>query len=240
VTDRPYSGTTAVARNRRWRGRPDVMTTPFRYGFVAMTRRGLRGIWVRGGPPHEPVVWAANHHSWWDPFVAAVTLWRSGAVPCLLAAQENLDRYGFARRLGAFGSSEYRLGLSYLEQGRTLIIFPEGRLIPAGPLGELAPGAAWYAERTGTPLYAVATRLVMRGHEAPEAYLSFTRVKLTGDIGRTTQRLAEQLSVGLAELDRLNANQDPREPLPGFDLIVRGRRSWDERIDLARRWWPWG
>lgn len=208
-------------------------------GFLSMVRRGLRGVWLRGALPHGPFVWAANHHSWWDPFLAAIVLDRVGQSACLIMQQENLGRYGFTRRLGVFGTSEHRTGLEYLHRGRVLVIYPEGELRTAGPPGELASGAAWYARRAGVPLCAIATRVVLRGEEAPEALLSCSTVDTSGTLPVVTARLADHLAGQLRDLDAGIEAVDPRRPLPGYRLVVRGRRSWDERIDAVGRWRPW-
>ncbi len=202
-------------------------------------RGGLAGVWVRGRLPAGPVVWAANHHSWWDPFLASAVLDRAARPACLLMAQDNLARFGFARRLGVFGTGETRRGLSYLDTGRVLVIYPEGELRPAGPLGPLADGAAWFAHRAGVPLCAVGVRVVLRGHEAPEAYLSLTAVAKATDLWSSTQRLADRLNDELDDVDTLVAASDPRQPLPGFSRLLTGRRSWDERIDAMAGWRPW-
>ena len=198
-----------------------------------MARRGLRGVWVRGELPPGPFVFAANHHSWWDPFLAAVIL-RSRST-CLIMRQENLARFGLVRRLGVFGTGEHRRGLDYLHEGRVLVIYPEGELRPAGPLGGLADGAAWYARRAGAPLWAVASRVVMRGHQSAEAYLTGQPVGATGPDSAVTRALAECLGEQLSDMDAAIAAGDPRRPLPGFDLAVPGRRSWDERIEAMGR-----
>jgi hypothetical protein len=204
-----------------------------------MVRAGLRGVWLRGEVPAGPSVWAANHHSWWDPFVAAAVLRRLDRPACLLMSQENLDRYAFARRLGVFGSAEPRTGLRYLRQGRALVVYPEGRLRPAGPPGPLAEGACWYATRAGVPLSAVAVRIAVRGHQAAEAYVIVTSVPMETTLRSTTDRLTETLRANLSTLDCDLAQADPREPLTDFTPIVLGRRSWDERIDAFGRWRPW-
>jgi 1-acyl-sn-glycerol-3-phosphate acyltransferase len=111
-----------------------------------------------------------------------------------------------------------------LHDGRVLVIFPEGELRPAGPLGPLAGGAAWYARVSGTPLVAVAVRTVMRGHQAAEAYVSLSAVP------PSTSLLAAALSSSLSSLDDELLKADPRQPLDGFRCAVRGKRSWDERL----------
>ncbi len=219
--------------------RTDPIAHALRRGFAGMVRRGLRGVWVRGQPPPGPFVWAANHHSWWDPFVASVLLDRWGRTACLIMQQDNLQRYSFTRRLGVFGTAEPRSGLAYLGRGRVLVIYPEGELRQAGGLGLLADGAAWYARRAGVPLYAVGARVLLRGHQAPEAYVSCSSVDGAGELGAVTQRLKRALADQLSEFDEQVAAADPRRPLAGYRLMVDGRRSIEERIDAALRWLPW-
>jgi 1-acyl-sn-glycerol-3-phosphate acyltransferase len=205
---------------------------------------GLRGVWLRGALPRGPFVWAANHHSWWDPFVAMVLLHRLGRRPSVLMRQENLQRYAFARRLGVFGTGEHRRGPALLRAGRVLVIFPEGGLRPAGQPGTLAQGAAWFALKAGVPLCAVAARVLMRGQQWPEAYVSVAELdrRPGEDSATVTARLARRLADQLADLARLDAGADPRLALPGFTPVVTGRWSWDERIDRVgawgRRWRP--
>jgi 1-acyl-sn-glycerol-3-phosphate acyltransferase len=214
-----------------------------RHGFGAMARRGLRGVWLRGELPAGPFVWAANHHSWWDPFVAEVVLRSAGRRGCLIMQAENLRRFGFARRLGVFGTDEPRRGLDLLAAGRVLVIYPEGELRPAGPLGPIADGAAWYARRADVPLCAVATRGLLRGQEAPEAYLSIATVTVDGPVDGPirdlTRRLGDELGRLLSALDDSNSVEDPRAPLPGYRLVLPGRRSHDERIEALAGWLPW-
>jgi 1-acyl-sn-glycerol-3-phosphate acyltransferase len=208
-------------------------------GLDRMVRAGLRGVWLRGEAPAGPSVWAANHHSWWDPFVAAAVLRRLNRPACLLMSQQNLRQYAFARRLGVFGSGEPRAGLRYLSEGRTLIVYPEGELRPAGPPGPLADGASWYALRAEVPLSGIAVRIAVRGHQAAEAYVVVVPVPVGPTRRSTSDRLTETLRTSLSTLDLELARSDPRAPLAGFTAVVAGRRSWDERIDALGRWRPW-
>ena len=209
----------------------DPVAVVLRRGFGIMARGSLRGIWAHGRPPAGGFVWAADHQSWWDPFLASVVLERSGHQAALLMQQENLDQYEFVRRVGVFGSEEARQGLDYLGEGRALVIFPEGELRPAGPLGPLHGGASWYAVHAGVPLVGVAVRVLMRGHQAPEAYLSFEPVETTGTVPEVTERLQTRLAAALADLDALLRRTEPRTVPPGFVPLLRGRLSMDERID---------
>ena len=201
-------------------------------------RGGLAGLWARGRLPAGPVVWAANHHSWWDPFIAGALLTAAGHRMVLLADVANVDRYRFARRVGVVGIDEPRIALAEVRRGAALVIYPEGRLLPAGPPGPFAPGAAWYATRAPARLCSVAVRVLMRGRQHPEAYVVFSEVDAGGALPEVTGRLRERLHEDLREMDRLSATADPRQPLPGFTRAVRGRRSWDERVDAARGWLP--
>jgi 1-acyl-sn-glycerol-3-phosphate acyltransferase len=201
-----------------------------RRGFEFMVRTSLRGVWVRGDPPVGRAVWAANHHSWWDPFVAQVMLDRAGRGAALVMDDENLSRFSFLRPLGVVGTRELRAAIELVRMGRVLVVFPEAELRAPGPLGPLYPGAAWLARRGEAQLLAVATRVSIRGHEAPEAHVHVQPVVYEGDHVVGTTRLAETMSAALSSIDAALATADPREPLPGFRALVRGRRSWDERL----------
>ena len=218
---------------------PDVRRSVMLAVLRLTARSGLAGVWVRGRLPAGPVVWAANHHSWWDPFIAGELLAGAGRRMVLLADAANVRRYRFARHIGAVGTDELRTALAAVRSGAVLVIYPEGRLLPPGPPGPLAPGAAWYAGRAPARLCSVAVRVLMRGGQYPEAYVVFSEVASDGPPPEATQRLRARLREDLAEIDRLRARAGPRQPLPGFSRAVRGRRSWDERVDAARNLRPW-
>jgi 1-acyl-sn-glycerol-3-phosphate acyltransferase len=209
-------------------------------GAMRMTvHGGLAGVWVHGRLPSGPAVWAANHHSWWDPFIAGALLSTAGRRMVLLADVGNVSRYQFARRVGVVGVDEPRTALAAVRGGATLVIYPEGLLLPAGPPGPLANGAAWSAARAPARLCSVAVRVMMRGRQHPEAYVMFSEVDASGPLPEVTGRLRERLRADLGHIDRLNADADSRQPLAGFRRVLRGRRSWDERVDAARGWLPW-
>jgi 1-acyl-sn-glycerol-3-phosphate acyltransferase len=193
-------------------------------GFEQLVRHGLRGVWLRGQLPPGGCLWAANHHSWWDGFLAAAVLRRQRRPAALLMDGANLSDYRFFAGLGVISTDRPRQALHSLRQGRVLVIYPEAELRPVGRLGELAPGAAWLARRAPAPLVPVAVRVAARGHQYCEALI---------DIGPPCppDRLASELAERLAGLDAALAEADPREPLPEYSRVVAGRRSWDERID---------
>jgi hypothetical protein len=194
-------------------------------------RGGLAGVWVHGQIPEGPAVLAANHHSWWDPFVATELVTGARRRAILLMDAGNLRRYRFARNLGAIGTDQPRSGLAALRGGAVLVLYPEAGMLPAGPPARLAAGAAWFAQRGPARLCSAAVRVLLRGGQFGEAYVVLSDVEATGSREAVTGRLHDQLHRDLAELDRLNAVADPRKPLPGLRRAVRGRRSWDERID---------
>lgn len=213
---------------------PDVRR-PAMLAALRLTVRGsLAGVWVRGRLPAGPVVWAANHHSWWDPFIAGELLAGAGRRMVLLADAGNVRRYRSARHIGVVGTDELRTALAAARRGAVLVVYPEGRLLPPGRLGPLAPGAAWCAARTPARLCSVAVRVLLRGGQFPEAYVTFSEVGAGGRPAEVTERLSGRLREDLAGIDRLGAQADARLPLPGFTRVVRGRRSWDERIDAVR------
>lgn len=209
---------------------PGPLARFLRLGFAVMVRSNLRGVWLRGELPPEGFVWAANHHSWWDAFVALAALETERREAGLLMDPANLARFGFLRGLGALGTNELRAGLREIRAGRALIVFPEGELRPPGPLGPLGRGAGWLARHARAPLVAVAVRLALRGQQAAEAYLDAAPA--------TPETLQTSLSARLAALDAELLRADPRAPLPGFKRVVAGRPSWDERLERWGRLWP--
>jgi 1-acyl-sn-glycerol-3-phosphate acyltransferase len=143
-----------------------------------------------------------------------------------------LRRVAFLTSLGAIPADRPRAALDALRAGRALIIFPEAELRPLGPLGPTAPGAGWLARRSTVPLVTAATRVVLRGHQKPEAY-----VDITVSPDNTVAAVNDQLASRLDQLDTELAHSDPRLPLPTFTRVLSGRLGWDERItqSMGRR-----
>ena len=190
-----------------------------------LVQRNLRGIWVRGELPTGPAIWVSNHHSWWDYFVANVALRSVGrGDTSVLVHPENIGNERLFRNAGAIASTEIRQALASVISGGVLVVFVEGQLRPAGPVVGARPGASWLARRSGAPVVTVATRVVLRGHQAPEAYLDVSSQDAGGGSG--------VLALGdlVARLDRDIQYSDPERPMPGFRQVVRGVRSWHERF----------
>jgi 1-acyl-sn-glycerol-3-phosphate acyltransferase len=205
---------------------PSTASRALDFGLTQLVRRGLRGVWVRGELPLSGALWAANHHSWWDGFVAAAVLRAEHRPAALLMDGENLRAFRFLRSVGVISAQRPREALQLLRQGRVLVIFPEGELRSPGPLGPLARGAAWLGHRAPAAVVPVAVRVVSRGHQYPEAIVDISPPVAPAD-------LPAALTAWLNELDAAIQHSDPRLPVPGFRCAVTGRPSWDERIS---RW----
>ncbi|MEJ7650473.1 MAG: 1-acyl-sn-glycerol-3-phosphate acyltransferase [Nakamurella sp.] len=203
--------------------------TVLRGGIDQLVRRNLRGVFLDGELPAGSCVWAANHHSWWDFFAAAAALRAAGRhdVGVLMDA-ENVGRQSLFRQVGVVGTDRLRTAAEMLGDGWVLVVFPEGELRAPGPLGDIRPGARWLADRSGADLRTVATRVVLRGQQAPEAYL-----RLSGALA-SADDVAIVLDADLRALDRSLATADPMQPLPGFRSVVTGVRSWQERFGVLR------
>jgi 1-acyl-sn-glycerol-3-phosphate acyltransferase len=222
--------------------------TPARHGrlfaaaFAAYTsllvRRRLSAVWVRGSLPdtRAPLLVAAQHVGWWDPMVLFhLSRVRFGGTHFTMMEEANLRRYGFFRRLGAFGvertsrastlaSTRYALA-RLSEPGNRVWIFPQGRLAPADarPLA-CDPGAAWLAQRARVPAVAVAIRYEFLEAQFPQAFVSFSEPRMVDAPRGGADQVCELLT---AEADRLLQAVVARD-LAGFDLVVRGRRSISE------------
>lgn len=210
----------------------DPVAVMLRASIRRSVRTGLGGVWVRGPlPPFGAgggAVLAPNHQSWWDGYVLRELAWTLGADLRVLMLGRQLAHYPFLRRVGALGAGELRTAVRAARAGEWVGIFPEGQIRPAGPVGELHPGAGWTARTAGVPLVPVALRVTLRGRPRPEAYLRFGPPT-------TPDALAGALAHVLAGLDADLAAGEPESPLAGY-LHVSGARLPDlERPDLPSR-----
>jgi glycerol-3-phosphate dehydrogenase (NAD(P)+) len=138
--------------------------------WLRLTRHGREHARLRG-----PLIVAANHRSFLDPFVIGVTLpWRR---PLHYVAKVELFEKRWQgwllSRLGAFpirrGESDadaMETSRRILEHGGAVCIFPEGTRIRAGSLAEPKRGVGRLALETGAavlPVAVVGTEHVRRG-----------------------------------------------------------------------------
>src|SRR5438874_13240631 len=135
-----------------------VVFQPFFHIYFRMARIGREHIPAKG-----PVIVAANHRSFLDPFVIGTMARR----PMYYVAKKEL----FQRRwqawilsaLGAFpvdrGSSDEQTietARGILARGGIVLIFPEGTRIRPGALGQPHRGVGRLALQTGAPVVPVA------------------------------------------------------------------------------------
>jgi len=141
---------------------------PFFHVYFRMRRLGMEHV-----PKSGPVIFAANHRSFLDPFVIG-TLTRR---PVYYVAKKELFAQPVAgwllNRLGAFpidrGAGDQQAmetARRILERGDCVVIFPEGTRTRPGPLGSPRRGVGRLALQTGAPVVPVAvfgTEAVRRG-----------------------------------------------------------------------------
>jgi glycerol-3-phosphate dehydrogenase (NAD(P)+) len=131
---------------------------PFLHLYFRLNRVGREHI-----PSEGPVLLAANHRSFSDPFMIGMCL---GRPLRFVAKIELFDKRWKAWLLLALGAFPIRRGESdeaametarqILEQGGAVGIFPEGTRVRPGPLGEPKRGVGRLALETGAPIVPVA------------------------------------------------------------------------------------
>lgn len=141
---------------------------PFFLTYFRMQRIGREHI-----PAEGPVIVAANHRSFLDPFVIATMARR----PMYYVAKKELFRRPIAawilNALGAFpvdrgtGDTEMiKTAKAILARGDIVLMFPEGTRIRPGSLGKARRGVGRLALETGAPVVPVAihgTEAIRRG-----------------------------------------------------------------------------
>lgn len=189
-------------------------------------RRGLRGVYVRGAwdaLPTDGVLFAANHHSWWDTYLLWLVGQRLKRPISGLMLTETLDRFPFFRAHGALPTTAVREALRRLERGELLLLFPEGGVRVAGGVERLEPGLEFLARRAGLPVHPVAFRVVLRGSQYPEAFLLLGEPVSPADVENALNSLLRRLEANLTAAD-------PEAPVLGYESWRTGALSLHERV----------
>jgi 1-acyl-sn-glycerol-3-phosphate acyltransferase len=136
-----------------------MILTPFFLTYLRMKRMGREHIPARG-----PVILAANHRSFFDPFVIGTMTRR----PVYYVAKKEL--FGYSRilswllnALGAFpvdrGASDQEsieTARQILNRGEIVLMFPEGTRTRPGSLGKPKRGVGRLALESGAPVVPIA------------------------------------------------------------------------------------
>ncbi|ANU22143.1 lysophospholipid acyltransferase family protein [Planococcus donghaensis] len=106
------------------------LTPLIRFSFSRLLGQGVKAI------PQKPVLFIANHSSWWDGLVFFYlnrTIWHHDIH--MMMHEKGLKKYSYFRYLGAFSINrekpkEILTSLQYaealLKQGKSVILFPQG------------------------------------------------------------------------------------------------------------------
>ena len=200
-------------------------------------RRDLAGVWgsAEAAAPVDGCVVVANHHSWWDGYLAWFLARRERRRFGVLVDRATLRRYPFFERVGAIDATAVRAAVRHARSGGCLFVFPEGRLGPACALAPFAPGAATIARLAAVRAVPMAWRVVVRGGQYPEVYVR-QGAALPSHAGPEAQRDAVARLLARIDADVAGASE-PEQPVPGYALWHAGRRSTQERVGGWRRWW---
>jgi len=199
-------------------------------------RGAFRGVWARGALPSSEggLLVYLNHSNFWDGFVLHQLGKAAGWDVYAMMAEENLAKYRFHARIGAFSVrrgdrhsavESLRYAVELTERPRAAVcVFPEGELRPGGgPPAALQRGVEVIARRAGVRCLPVAIRYAFLEHEKPDVLL---------EVG--TPHAAAELPVFEASLRELHARVMEARDTTGFTCLVEGRRGAKDRWDAVK------
>ncbi|WP_164008456.1 lysophospholipid acyltransferase family protein [Pyxidicoccus trucidator] len=199
-------------------------------------RSTFRGLWVRGTLPTGDVgrLVYLNHSNWWDGFMLhQLSRAASWDAYCLME-EENLRRYRFLARIGAFSIrrkdavssvASLRYAKELLRRPRAaLYVFPEGEHRPFGVLPlQLERGVELLARVSKAECVPIGVRYAFFEHERPDVLLEVGTPHPPGPLALFQDGLE-------AVVKRVAAATS----LEGFTRKVSGARGVAERWDAAR------
>jgi hypothetical protein len=209
-------------------------------------RRHFHALRLLGEDPRPdpalPLLIVPNHSSWWDGFFLYFLNARLlGRRLHLMMLEEQLQRFPFFRRIGAFGirpgsRSAVAAALDYsvsvlADPANALCLFPQGRMThpAARPLG-FRPGLGRILRRHGGPLALLPLAMACDFYEdqRPEALFLFDRCHRLQPGAHPAMDWLEQRVAGL--LEQTGRAAQAREP---GRILLSGRRQLSE--SWARR-----
>ncbi len=213
----------------------------------------LYGSLDAGVEKQRPILYIANHSSWWDGLLL-FHLWRRSGEDrhYVMMDEQQLSKYRFFRKLGAYSVDKSGLGASraslryseqLLKQGHRVWLFPQGdiRHLESRPLA-LQSGAAHLLRRVPHTAVVPLTFYYTQGlHSKPEASLEIGRPLLEEWSILDREAIMAMLQDELErQLDRhreraVAAVNDPSSaPRPDRELLPTGL-SVNEKFDRLRQ-----
>lgn len=202
-------------------------------------RRDFRGVWVRGELPasDESLIFYGNHPGWWDGFAMHHLCVSTGRDGYCVMEEQNLARYRFLSRLGAFSirrgdarSAVESLGVArrLLKKRRAVVnVFPEGVLTPhARPPLRLERGVELLARRSGARCVPVGLRYGFFGDERPDLLIEVGQAHAPEDLATFSSALDGVVTsvLGAQTLDGFRRSGLPERNRARWALSAQGER----------------
>jgi 1-acyl-sn-glycerol-3-phosphate acyltransferase len=199
-------------------------------------RSTFRGLWVRGELPADGVgrLVYLNHSNWWDGFVLHQLCQVAGWDGYCLMDEDNLRRYPFHTKMGAFSIrkqdalsslSSLRYAKELLRKpGAAVFVFPEGEHRPFNVLPlQLERGVELLARAAKVECVPIGLRYAFFEHERPDVLLEVGPAHEPGPLSRfqgSLEAVVRQVAAATS--------------LEGFTQRLSGARGVAERWDRAR------